>query len=312
MQSIYLQQGFDPEKLTTLKDEFSLYSFQTQCQKQEWSQVAIMYGNQLSEEELSLATRLRWIHSHNTNIDHLPIESIVKKENLFLTFTTEENVHQIGEYVLGIILAYAKQFFLWKQVSHEPEEFLQWPLMETMWTLKGRTFTQVGLGDIGTQIVKQASDFGMRTWGVRRHLSFHPFCQKTFGLQSLHSLLPYSDVVCVAWPLTLKKEILFSKSEFDLMKADSIFILVGNAEAIDEHALAKAAEKGKFRGVVLDGFQKGQLPENYPLWGIPSGIITPMISTFPESEKKGAFRQFRQNLRLFERGRVSEMINLIR
>ena len=177
--------------------------------------------------------------------------------------------------------------------------------------MQKKTLLQVGLGEVGTQIVRLAGNLGMKTWGVRRQRSFHPYCKKTFPLSNLHSLLPVVDVVVVALPQTLHPEIFFGMEEFNLMKPDSIFIVVGEGGYVDEKALATVAKKGKFRGVLLDAFQTEPPPKSSPLWGIPGVVLTPSVSSLPHSEEHMAFRLFRQNLRLYQPGKVNEMKNLL-
>lgn len=311
MPSIYLQEDLDPHEKELLTDEFPHYNILTQCDKESWSHVEILYGNQLSEKQLRSAPRLRWIHSPSTDLDHLCLEVIRREKNVLVTLSKGKNVSQIAEFVMGAMLAFGKQLFLWREVVHDPEEFWDWPLRETMWTLKGKTLLQVGLGEVGTEIVRQANALGMRTWGMRKTRSFHPFCDTTYHLGALHSLLPAADVVCLALPKTGEKDILLGKKEFESMKRDSIFIMVGSAEAIDEEGLAEVGKKGKFRGVLLDAFQRPPPAKHSPLWEIPGVILTPSISHYPPSPEHLAFRLFRQNLRSFSKGLVSEMKNLV-
>ncbi len=68
-------------------------------------------------------------------------------------------------------------------------------LKETMWTLQNRILLQVGLGEVGSEIVRVGQNLGMKTWGVQQTRTFHPYCDKTFSSLHLHSLLPTADVV---------------------------------------------------------------------------------------------------------------------
>ncbi len=310
MPAIFLQEPLPPLEIATLKQEFPHYDLICDSCEGHWGQVEILYGNQLTEAQLKEAPRLRWIHTHNADTEGLCVPEIRHQANIFITLTKGQNVPQIAEFVLGTILAFAKQFFHWTQVTHDPQEFMQWPLKETMWTLTGKTLLQVGLGEVGSAIVKRANAFGMNTWGVRPHQSFHPYCHKTFSLDSLNSLLPTADIVVLALPKQAAEKILFDEESFNLMKSDSIFIVVGSASTVDEHALAKVASTGKFRGILLDAFHHPPPAKNSPLWDMRNGVLTPSIASYPESEEHTAFRFFRRNLRLFTQNKTGEMKNL--
>ncbi len=312
MPSILLQESLPPKEVALIKQEFPHYDILTACNKEsEWNSVEVLYGAHLSEHELKLASRLRWIHCPSADAEGLCMNEIQKHENIVVTLSKGQNVIQIAEFVVGAILAFAKQFFHWPQAPHDPSEFWDWPLKETMWTMQKKILLQIGLGEVGTAIVKMANALGMKSWGVRRQRSFHPFCNKTFPLSNLHSLLPNADVVVLALPKRSVKKTLFGKEEFELMKPDSIFIVVGSGDAVDETALASIAKTGKFRGVLLDAFRHPPPAKNSPLWDMPGGILTPSVASCPESAEHLAFRLFLRNLRVFVPGKINEMKNLL-
>lgn len=313
MPSVFLQEALLPEKVAALRQEFPHYDFITAPrEKREWSSLEILYGGRLSEEELKLAPRLYWIHCPTSDRTGLCLHEIEKRENILISISKGKNVQRIAEFVIGAILAFAKQFFHWPQVPHDPQEFWDWPLKETMWTLQKKILLQVGLGEVGTAIVKIANSLGMKSWGVRQERSFHPYCNKTFSFSNLHSLLPAADVVVLALPQQGKrKEIFFGKEEFELMKPDSIFIVVGSGDPVDEAALAKIGKRGKFRGVLLDAFRHPPPAKNSPLWAIPNGVLTPSAASSPPSEEPLAFSLFLRNLRFFVAGKINEMKNVI-
>lgn len=312
MPAIFLQEPLAPLEIAALKQEFPHYDLIFESCEGYFGQVEILYGNQLTERQLKKASRLRWIHTHNADTEGLCIPEIRHRNNILLTLTKGQNIPQMAEFVLGAILAFAKQFFHWTQVTHDPQEFWQWPLKETMWTLSGKILLQVGLGEVGSAVVKRANAFGMRTWGVRPQKSFHPYCHKTFSLDSLNSLLPAVDIVVLALPKQAQEKVLFDEEALHLIKNDSIFIVVGSAASVDEHALAKVAATGKFRGILLDAFRHPPPAKNSSLWDMPNGVLTPSIASYPESEEHTSFRLFRRNLRLFIQNKTGEMKNLFR
>ncbi len=311
MPSIFFQETLPFDELASLSQEFPQYDILTECEDPAlWSRVKIIYGNKLSEEELHLAPRLGWIHCTTADTEGLCLREIHRKK-ILVTLTKGQNVHQIGEFVIGGILAFAKQFFHWPKAPSDPDEFWNWPLKDTVWTLKNKILLQVGLGAVGTEIARLAEIHGMKTWGMREHRSFNPYCKKSFPVSDLHSLLPAADVVVLALPKMIEKECLFGKEEFRLMKTNSIFIVVGSGENVDEVALAEVARSGKFRGILIDAYTHHPPAKHYPLRDIPNAILTPSIASLPLSEERIAFRLFRKNLRAFVPDHINEMENLI-
>jgi len=307
MPAVFLQESLDHEELAALQKEFPHYDF---IEEPDWPNVEILFGSSLTEEAFAAAPRLRWIHLPTADPSHLCLETLGgASDEVLITQTKGQNVPQIAEFVIGGILAFSKQFFHWKEVPHDPEEFWDWPLKETMWTLSGKTLVQIGLGEVGTAIVQRANALKMRTWGVRVHRSFHPYCDKTFSLGELHAILPAANIVVLALPRTGSSKPLFGEEELELMPQDSMLIVVGSADSLDEAALAKVGKTGKFRGVLLDAFRSPPPAKTSPLWDIPGVILTPSVANHPISPEHAAFRLFRTNLRHFTAGKLSEMSN---
>ncbi|MCH9611368.1 MAG: putative 2-hydroxyacid dehydrogenase [Chlamydiales bacterium] len=312
MPKILFHSSADPKSLSSLQREFPSYEILTSIKEEsDWQEVEIFYGKELSDSDFEQAPHLRWVHAPSYDLDNLPIEKIRERGSVMLSTGFKQNVENVAEFVMGAILSFSKQFFHWPSVPHEPQEFWNWPLKETMWSLRNKTLLQIGLGRVGSEVTRLAKLFEMKTWGVGLEKNFHPYCNKTFSFNNLHSLLPSSDVVVVAFPGQGKGRTLLGKEEMALLKPDSILIVVGTRETIDEKALVEVAKSGRLRGILLDALKKPPL-RNSPLWSIPGMILTPNVSTFPEIETDEAnFAHFRRNLRSYIKGHILEMKNIL-
>lgn len=312
MPKILFHSPITDTQLEELQKEFSSYDMLTTCSEEsDWYGVEILYGQELTEPDLEKAPFLRWVHAPSNDLDNLCFEKIRERGSIILSTGFNQNIENISEFVMGGILAFSKQFFHWPSVPHEPEEFWNWPLKETMWPLRKKTLLQLGLGRVGTEVTRLAKIFGMKTWGVSLEKNFHPYCDKTFSTKHLHSILPASDVVVVAFPGQGTKRILLGPEEMALLKPDSILIVVGTRETIDEQSLIETAKSGRLRGILLDALEKPPL-RNSPLWNIPNMILTPNIASYPEIEREELnFAHFRRNLRAYTKGRILEMKNVI-
>ena len=311
MPKILFHSPVTQEQRTLLSEEFAGYEMITECKEEsDWYGVEVYYGSELSDADFELAPHLRWIHAPSHDLDNLCIDKIRERGSVMLSTGFKQNIENISEFVMGSILAFSKQFFHWPAVPHEPQEFWNWPLKDTMWPLRKKTLLQIGLGRAGTEVTRLAKVFGMKTWGVSLTKNFHPYCDKTFSTQVLHSILPVADVVVVAFPGQGTRRVLLGPAELALLKPDSILIVVGTQETIDEKALVEVAKSGKLRGILLDALDKPPL-RNSPLWKIPNMILTPNVAGYPEVERDEVnFAHFRRNLRSYVKGRILEMKNV--
>lgn len=315
MNIVLLQQRLSDDEVKQLIQEFPQYLFLAPREatyknlgKEEWNRVEILYGNRLTKEELPLAHQLRWIHCPVPNLNPLCLNDIVKMGTIILTGTKEENAPQIAEYVLSCVLAYAKNLFHWNTADKNPVTLWDSKWRETMWTLKDKVFLQVGLGNVGTEIARLAMNMDMKVWGLREQRSFHPYCHKTFSYQEMHSILPAVDVICVAFQRGKQKEKLIGKMELELMKDDTILVVVGSKATLNEEDIAEVSRAtGKFRGIVLDAYYQIPVSATSKLWSVPNTLITPEVAPRPKSSSKESYRLFRYNLRQYLHGNFNDM-----
>lgn len=319
MNIVLLQSSLSEDQIHLLTTEFPQYLFiapkeleYKNLTDEIWGRIEIIYGNRLTAEDLKKASQLKWIHSPSPNVNPLCINEIEKRGNIIVTRTKEENTQQISEYVMAGVLSFSKNLFYWKTLNHDPSALWSSKQRNTLWTLQGRTFLQIGLGVVGSEIAHLASQLGMNVWGLQERHSFHPYCRKIFVRGELHALLSMADIVCLALPREWQKEQWLKKTEFELMKEDSILVIIGPKNIFNEEALAAIAhETKKFRGILLDLDYPEPLSLHSKLWGTPNVIITPEIAPRPKLTEKEAFRLFRHNLRQYLHGNFTDMLHIV-
>ena len=311
MTAVYLQQPLSPEEIRALQLEFPAYTFLLQ-EPDHWRDVEILYGQAMSAEQLGQASRLRWIHVPRASLHDLPVDQIEETTNLLVTNTKDPDIHQISEWALATLLAFAKDLFEWHRLQSDPSALFDSPARSFIWSLQGRTLLQIGLGPIGTGILHSAQHLGMRTWGAQAQKTFHPYCLKTYDFTNLHSLLPAADVVSIAVPRGEPVPLILKKTQLELMKDDSILLITGSEGSVDEKDLATVAKTGKFRGVAIDTYLPEPQVRRSPLWNIPNVLITPKVSPCPEPPDRLEFRQFLHNFRRYIHSDFDGMKNLLR
>ena len=68
--------------------------------------------------------------------------------------------------------------------------------------LGGRHVTVVGLGTLGGATAEHAAPFGMHVTGVRANPEPHPACARVVGTDALDDVLPETEFLVLACPLT--------------------------------------------------------------------------------------------------------------
>lgn len=285
-------------------------SFQ-EISEEHWSLVEILLSSHLTPYELSMAPQLRWLHCPSQSLQRLCIEEIQNQGNILVTNTREDNLVQIGEYVMAGVLAFAKNLFKWKESDKLPPLVWDSKWRHSIWTLKDKIFLQIGMGKPGTEIARQASDMGMKVWGMDQERAFHPHCVKSLSFEDLQAALVHADVVSICLPRDKSFTKWFGQEQLEAMKNDSILISVGSSRIIDEAALVEVSRSGKFRGIVLDGEYQIPISAHSPVWELPDILITPEVAPRPKSSNSQTLRLFRYNLRQYVHGNYTDMKNLI-
>lgn len=318
MNIILLQGQLTLQEIDQLLKEFPQYLFLSLSETayknlspDHWARLEVLYGSKLAKEELEIATQLRWIHSPSPYLNRLCMEEIEKQGTILVTNTIDENITQIGEFVIANVLALGKNLFLWKEVNQSPPLVWDSKWRDSMWTFKNKIFLQIGFGKAGTEIARRAQQFEMKVWGIDPFYSFYPHCHKIFPMQELYSVLPQADVVSLTLPKGREYYQWFGGELLELMKEDSILVSIGSSTLIEPEALTKAAMAEKFRGVILDGFYQTPIPPSSSLWKLPNLIITPDVAQRPKSTRQQAFHVFLYNLRQYVHSNYKDMRNIV-
>jgi len=230
------------------------------------------------------ARDLRWIHHGGAGVDPLLFPEFVQSD-VVLTNSGGVFDRAMAEYVLGLILAFAKDLPRTLDLQWRRE----WRHRETE-RLGGRTVLVVGAGSIGTEIGRILRAVGMRVLGVARRArpaaapakspsrpADGPF-ERVAGIADLEAVLPEADYVVLSLPLTPETRGLFGAKAFGRMKPSARFINVGRGAVVDEAALVDALRSHKIAGAALDVFAGEPLPAGHPFWDLPGVIVSPHMS----------------------------------
>ena len=250
------------------------------------------------------APKLRWVQITAAGVEGLLDSELVRSG---ITLTTASGIHAvpIGEYVMGVMLAFAKG--LPAAMRAQAERTWRPYLAEELY---GKTVGILGLGAIGGYTAKLAKADGMRVLAIRRSVRRRAAGQKA-GIADVDELLPPSDLpyllsqadyVVIAVPLTPESRGLIGERELRTMRPTARLINISRGAVVDEAALVRALKEGWIAGAALDVFQQEPLPPESELWGMDNVILTPHISGGTPVYMERAVALFCDNLRRYLAG----------
>ena len=261
----------------------------------------VLYGFPPSADRASeLATKarkLRWFQAASAGVDRLEAGGLLGRK---VVVTNSSGIHgtPIGEYVLGIMLAFAKGLHR----SFRSQAGRQW-VRYLPSELRGKTVGVVGMGHIGAEVARLAKAFGCRVLAVRRSAASRsksdPLADELLPAADLPYLLSESDFVVLAVPLTPETRHLIDEQALGAMKDTAYLINISRGAVVDEAALTRALREGRIAGAGLDVFEREPLPPESDLWDMENVIVTPHISGGTELYFQRAVELFCENLRRY-------------
>jgi phosphoglycerate dehydrogenase-like enzyme len=250
------------------------------------------------------ADRVRWVHIASAGVDRLLFPELVRSP---VVVTNSRGVFDrpIAEYVLGLILAFAKDL----PVTLDLQRERTWRHRETE-RIDGRRVLVVGTGPIGRAIGRLLSAAGMTVTGMgRRARPADPDLGPVHASSELASLLPEVDYVVLAAPLTDQTRGLFDAAAFERMRPSARLINVARGPIVVEEDLVAALHKGEIAGAALDVLAAEPLPPDHPLWTAPNVIISPHMSGDFIGWLDALARLFTRNFRRWLAG--EELLNVV-
>jgi len=247
---------------------------------------------------LDSAPSLRWHHAPNAGVNHILTPKYLERD---LILTNGAGVHAIpiSEFVITYLLAYSKQLpSLYKQHSER-----NWQRGLPIQELTDKTLLIIGAGGIGQEIAVRAKAFGMRIFGSSRNARPLPNFDKVVGANEWKQLLPESEFVVIATPLTPETKGLIDLETLRLFRPDAYLINIARGAIVDESALATALQEGWIAGAALDTVFTEPLLAESPLWTLPNVFITPHCSGNTPRVKERTLALFLDNLTRYRQGK---------
>ncbi len=244
------------------------------------------------------AGELRWIQTASAGVDRLLFPELIESD---VVVTNARGVFEepMAEYVLGLIIAFAKDF----PTTVRDTEAKRWNHRDTE-RVAGKRLLVVGPGPIGHAAGGAAKSLGMEVEAVGRtsRPADEPF-SRIYGRTELLEALSGADYVLDAAPLTEETRHMFDERAFRAMKPSACFLNVGRGATVDTDALVGALNEGGIAGAVLDVFEDEPLPNEHPLWDASNVIVSPHMSGDIAGWEIAVADVFLDNLQRFVEGR---------
>lgn len=255
---------------------------------------------------LSRAENLKVIGRAGVGVDNIDVEAATER-GIVVINAPDGNTISTAEHTMAMIMACAR---------HIPQAYRS--LAAGKWErkkfkgveLKEKTLGIVGVGRIGTEVVKRAKAFGMHVAAYDPFLSEERANKMGIQKMELHEVIRRADFITVHTPLTKDTRHLLSEREFAAMKTGVRIVNCARGGIIDENALLRAIEAGKVAACALDVFEI-EPPLEHPLLQRPEVVATPHLgASTAEAQTNVAIDVCREVMHVLGRQPFKNAVNL--
>jgi phosphoglycerate dehydrogenase-like enzyme len=240
----------------------------------------------------------RWVHIASAGVDRLMFPGLIHSDTVV---TNSRGVFDepIAEYVLGLVLAFAKDLHTTLRLQGER----RWRHRETE-RITGARALVVGTGPIGRAIGRRLSAAGLAVSGAGRTArEADPDLGVVHPMERLGEALAAADYVVLAAPLTPQTRGMIDAAALQRMRPSARLVNVGRGGLVAEDDLVEALRAGRIAGAALDVFEDEPLKESSPLWEMPGVIVSPHMSGDVIGWRDELVRLFADNLGRYVSGR---------
>ena len=201
---------------------------------------------------IEAANRLKVIGRAGVGVDNIELDAATR-HGVLVVNTPAGNTISAAEHTLTLMLALSRRI-LSAGISLRNGEWMRSRF--TGVELYGKVLGVLGLGRIGSEVIRRAQAFGMETIAFDPYISSEAAEKQGIRLVKRENLFKEADYISIHIPLTPETYHSIGDQEFTLMKSECSLINTARGGIIDEDALYKALKAGLIAGAALDVFEE--------------------------------------------------------
>jgi phosphoglycerate dehydrogenase-like enzyme len=163
--------------------------------------------------------------------------------------------------------------------------------------LRGKTLGVLGLGQIGSQVARVGSVFGMNLIAWSQNMT--PDAAKAAGatLVSEEQLFERADILTIHLVLSSRTRGLVGTAELERMKPTAWLINASRGPIVEEEALISALKNKRIAGAAIDVFDMEPLPPSHPFRTLDNVLATPHLGYVSHGLYKTFYEDTVSNIR---------------
>jgi phosphoglycerate dehydrogenase-like enzyme len=163
--------------------------------------------------------------------------------------------------------------------------------------LGGKTLGVLGLGNVGSQVARIGSAFGMKLIAWSQNMTTDAAKAAGAILVSKDQLFERADILTIHLVLSSRTRGLVGATELEKMKSTAWLINASRGSIVDEQALISALRNKQIAGAAIDVFDTEPLPPYHPFRTLDNVLATPHIGYVSQGLYKTFYEDTVSNIR---------------
>ncbi len=266
----------------------------------------IRSATKVTADVIAAAKNLKVVGRAGAGVDNVDIPA-ASKRGIAVENTPGGNTVTTGEHAMALICALARNI----PQGTASTKAGKWDRKLVGVELMGKTLGVVGIGRVGSVVVRRAQGFQMHCIAFDPFISAEKAAELGVELVSLDELYKRADFISVHSPLTPETRHMVAAKQFAMMKDGVRIVNCARGGIIKEDDLAEAINSGKVAGAALDVFEQEPPASDNPLLQLPQVICTPHLgASTNEAQENVAIAIAHQLVSFFEDGVIMNAVNV--
>jgi D-3-phosphoglycerate dehydrogenase len=154
----------------------------------------------------------------------------------------------------------------------------------------------IGMGRIGTEVVKRSLAYGMRVMAYDPFISAEAVKRLGVTQATVEEICREADFITVHVPVTDQTRNMIDKPQIEMMKKGVRLINCARGGIINEDALLEALKSGKVAGAALDVFVQEPLAADSPFRALDNVILTPHLGASTSEAQEGVAKEVAEQI----------------
>ena len=242
-------------------------------EKLEFVDGILLRTSKLDKNILKNCSKLKIISRHGVGYDNVDADYLNQKK-IALGITSKSNAVSVAEHVMTFFMYLTKNLSTSDKLVRDGN-FKKKSELPDFFELYEKKVLIFGFGRIGKEVAKRCHGFGMQVY------VYDPFLDNSVIEE--HNCIPtgkkeglsLADYITIHLPLNEDTRNFISKTEFNVMKKNSIVINTSRGGIINEIDLYQALSEKIIKSAGIDVFESEPPDANHPFFKLDNILLTP-------------------------------------